>query len=151
MRKRLLLLAAATLVAGLGWYAPRPTQSGALVTVGKSSFSVAVAANAVEQQHGLRGRRSLAADQGMLFPFPGDPVAPVFTMDGVRFPLDLLWIVDDRVVGFTLDVPPAAADAGTRYPPPRPVTAVLELPGGTVRRLGLQAGDLVIVSPRRSR
>ncbi len=87
----------------------------------------------------------------MLFPFPGDPVAPVFTMDGVRFSLDLVWIADDRVVGFTLDLPPAPADAGTRYPPPRPITAVLELPGGTVRRLGIQAGDVVVISPLQRR
>lgn len=145
MRKLLIILAGASLVAFTAWITTRTAPRRAIVTVGQSSFVVEVAANPVAQSRGLRGRPALAADHGMFFPFAGGQVSPPFTMDGVLLPLDLVWVADGRVVGLTIDLPPARSGAGTRYPAPRPVNAVLEVLGGTVRSRGIEVGDPVQV------
>jgi uncharacterized membrane protein (UPF0127 family) len=69
---------------------------------------------------------------GMLFIFPV-PSLYGFWMKDMRFPIDIVWISDNRVVGISHNIPPAAQQSLVlpRYYPPRPVSLVLELPAGT--------------------
>ena len=84
-------------------------------------------------QLGLSGRKSLTAD-GMLFVFDR-PTQPVFWMKEMLFPIDIIWISNNRIVGSEKEVqPPAAGMADQelkRYPAPQLVDMVLEVPAGS--------------------
>ena len=72
--------------------------------------------------------------------------APRIWMKGMRFPLDLVWIDDDRVVDVTADVPdqPGTPDAQLPiYSPSQPANRVLEVNAGWAKRNGVQPGDRV--------
>jgi len=70
---------------------------------------------------------------------PGKTVQQ-FCMRGMRFPLDFIWIADDRVAGVTRMVPPTFPGTLTS---PAPVNYVLEVPGGFAEKHGVQVGDRV--------
>lgn len=115
----------------------------ATVTVGGQSVRVQVADTDAERSRGLSGRASLEADRGMLFVFP-KPDRYGFTMRGMRFALDFIWIKGDRVVGLTANVPsPVANVSPTQVNSPAPVDAVLEVNAGSVARWGVAAGQPV--------
>lgn len=114
--------------------------------VGRATISVEVADTDATRAQGLSDRTSLAQDAGMLFDM-GAVTSPSFWMKGMRFPLDLVWIGEDkRVVGVTPNVrpQPGVADSGlTLYSPPSPIRYVLEVNAGAARRLGLETGVAV--------
>lgn len=90
---------------------------------------------------GLSGRKSLAANEGMLFIFPDDGIYG-FWMKDMLFPIDIVWIsADKRVVHVDSDVSPIT------YPrvfePPLPVRYVLELPAGKAKEYNALPGSNV--------
>ena len=103
-------------------------------------FTVEVARSDQEQAQGLMGRRSLAADRGMLFPF--DPPRPAsFWMRNTLIPLDMIFIRTDgtiaRIAANT--VPLSEEPVGVE----QEMSAVLELRGGRAAELGIREGDRV--------
>ncbi len=97
-------------------------------------FQVEVARTTEEQARGLMNRTELPVDGGMLFPF-GQPKFAAFWMRNTLIPLDMIFIradgTIDRVAENTIpqtDDPVASGGL---------VSAVLELPGGTASRLGI--------------
>ncbi|OGO51098.1 MAG: hypothetical protein A2148_06995 [Chloroflexi bacterium RBG_16_68_14] len=107
------------------------------------------ARTAEERAQGLSGRDSLPEDGGMLF-FLEQERVPGFTMRGMRFPLDFIWISSDlRVADLTENVPHPAA-AGKELSGIGPDVAVLyalEVNAGTIQRFGIQVGDPVTFEP----
>jgi len=105
------------------------------------TLHVELADTAAARSVGLGGRDVLAPDAGMLFDL-GTTRVPTFSMRGMRFPLDMIWIdADKRIVAVTPDVPVQPADEPRRtYSPPRAVRYVLELNAGAAARLGLGPG-----------
>jgi len=107
---------------------------------GPQRFSVEVASTPDQMALGLMFRRSLAPDAGMLFVYGSErPVA--FWMKNTVIPLDMLFIGADghirRIAERTVplsETPISSVD---------PVSAVLELNGGTAERLGIKPGDVV--------
>jgi hypothetical protein len=97
-------------------------------------FTVEVARTEAQQEQGLMGRTELAADRGMLFPFSA-PKFAAFWMKNTLIPLDMLFIradgTIDRIAENTVpqNLEPLASGGM--------VSAVLELPGGTAARLGI--------------
>ena len=87
-------------------------------------------------------RRELAADRGMLFVNRRPRVAN-FWMKNTFIPLDMIWIGHDWTIlgAHERAVPQSTALISSNLP----VKAVLEVPGGTVERLGLAPGDRVEV------
>lgn len=127
------------------WPAPAVSVRDNFLTIRGQQFFVEVARTTTEQSRGLSGHAPLAADAGMLFPFPTGSM-PGFWMKDMLFPIDIIWIADGRVVGFVERVmPDDRADRMTYYPP-QPIDAVLEVAAGTVTRLGIQIGDLLATS-----
>jgi uncharacterized protein len=107
-----------------------------------TQFTVELATTPAQRDRGLMQRRQLAPDQGMLFVFPGDGLR-WFWMKDTLIPLDMLFFdAQRRLVSMQLDVPPCKGDPCPTYPSGRPARYVLELPAGTVARLGIQAGDV---------
>lgn len=93
---------------------------------------------------GLGDRDSIGSD-GMLFFLPDRQVA-TFWMHGMRFPLDFVWIDDNKIVGIEKNVPapsdPTSMTLPT-YSSKVPVAQVLELPAGRAEELGLSANMII--------
>ncbi|WP_375595580.1 DUF192 domain-containing protein [Algihabitans albus] len=106
-------------------------------------FRVELARTPEEQAQGLMFRKELAADRGMLF-VNRRPRVSNFWMKNTYIPLDMVWIGPDwRILGAHENaVPHSTAAISSNVP----VRATLEVPGGTVARLGLARGDRVTVN-----
>lgn len=104
-------------------------------------FQVELAEEPEERRIGLMYRRELAADQGMLFDF-GQSSPVLMWMRNTYVPLDMLFIrANGDIVNIAHDTVPQSEAILTSE---GPVRAVLELPGGTSRLLGIQPGDRVL-------
>ncbi|MCD6070333.1 MAG: hypothetical protein K0R61_3698 [Microvirga sp.] len=106
----------------------------------KQSFRVEVARNDADRAQGLMYRRSMPADQGMLFDF--GRVEPVsMWMQNTYLSLDMLFIRPDGTIA---RIAPNTEPLSTRtIPSGEPVLAVLELNAGTASKLGIKPGDRV--------
>ena len=106
----------------------------------KQTFRVEVARNDADRAQGLMYRRSMPADQGMLFDF--GRVEPVsMWMQNTYLSLDMLFIRPDGTIArMAANTEPLSTRT---IPSGEPVLAVLELNAGTAARLGIKAGDRV--------
>jgi len=106
----------------------------------RQTFRVEVARNDADRAQGLMFRRSMPADQGMLFDF--GRVEPVsMWMQNTYLPLDMLFIRADgtiaRIAANTEPLSTRTISSG------EPVLSVLELNAGTAAKLGIKPGDRV--------
>jgi len=107
------------------------------------TVTVEVARTEAEKVRGLSGRDRLAPDRGMLFVYEA-PVRPLIWMRGMRFPLDILWIRDGRVVDLVRGAKaPTPGEAPQEFAPREDAQYVLEVPAGFVERQGIAVGDRV--------
>lgn len=108
-----------------------------------ASMRVEVASTPTQSERGLGYRDSLPEDAGMLFDLHS-PRVPVFWMKGMRFPLDMVWIGEDkRVAGVTAGVQPqpGASDGQLRRVSPAvAVRYVLEINAGAAARQRIEMG-----------
>lgn len=117
------------------------------VVIGRHGFRVDVADTPLEHQQGLSGRESLRATEGLLFVFR-KPGIQRFWMKDMLIPIDIIWINGNRIVGFEENVSPQPGVSMTElavYKSPSPVDYVLEVPAGTVGRIGASVGDEVSI------
>ncbi len=104
------------------------------------AFSVEIADEAEEQSRGLMFRDSLASDAGMLFEFEAPKVASIW-MKNTAIPLDILFVRENgEILKITHSATPYSLRSNSSE---GVVAAVLEIPGGRSRELGIEAGDLV--------
>ena len=104
------------------------------------SFKTELAQTPAEQAKGLMFRTALGPDEAMLFPFD-PPKRASFWMRNTVIPLDLLFIAPDgRVTGIAANAKPYDE---SKLVSDGVVKAVLEIPGGRAKELGLAAGDVV--------
>lgn len=107
-------------------------------------FQVELALTPEQRRFGLMFRERLDADAGMLFVY--DPPRPVaMWMKNTLIPLDMLF-ADRNGRVFYVHENARPHDESLIYPPDQnaQATYVLELPAGTVRALGLGAGDTLV-------
>ena len=105
-------------------------------------FNVEIADTPVSLQVGLMFRKSMAEDHGMLFQMGKDPQPAGFWMKNTFISLDMLFVAKDGTIAkiASRTVPESLESISSGAP----VTAVLELNGGTAEKLGITAGDRVI-------
>jgi len=103
-------------------------------------FQVELATTPEEQERGLMFRRELPPGQGMLFDFHVDqPVS--FWMKNTYIPLDMIFIRGDgRILRIAENTEPLSEKL---IPSGGAVRAVLEVIGGTAKKLGITTGDRV--------
>jgi len=119
--------------------------SKSTVIINGHEISVDIAKTEKEREQGLSGRETLALNQGMLFLFPFAGLHG-FWMKDMKFPIDIVWIAKNKIVGFTENIDPQIGVPLINlkiYYPPKLVDAVLELKAGEVNRLKLEVDDLV--------
>lgn len=105
------------------------------------SFEVEIADTFLARTNGLSGREDLPVEKGMLFIF-SESGRHGFWMKGMRFPIDIVWIKDGRVVGISENLLPARNQEKLMvYYPPEPVDHVLEIRAGAVAAYGFISGD----------
>lgn len=95
-----------------------------------------------ERRVGLGDIEHLPENHGMLFLFD-TPTVQTFWMKDVEYAIDILWLVDNTIVGFEQDVPPDPGEPRPNYVSPKPVNRVLELSAGFVQEQGVEVGDVI--------
>lgn len=108
------------------------------VRIGERSFSVEIASTDEARRKGLSERDDLRRGHGMLFPFD-TPGRQGFWMKGMRFPIDIAWIRDGRIVHIERKVP---YDFEGIVFPPTEADTVLETEAGALS--DARVGDEVI-------
>ena len=135
----------AYLIVGLLWAVSpaRPAGQETLEIASKSgvhAFAVEIAETEAEREKGLMFRKELPEGRGMLFDFRREQEVG-FWMQNTYIPLDMLFIRGD---GRILRIAENTEPLSTRMiPSGGPVRAVLEVIGGTARKLGIAPGDRV--------
>jgi len=116
------------------------------VKIGENFFNVEVAETAGQQAKGLSYRDSLEENSGMYFRFEKENDYG-FWMMGMRFPLDIIWIKNNKVIGIEKNIPSPISGTPentlTIYKPPEAITEVLEINAGLCDKLGINIGDEV--------
>lgn len=124
---------------------PLPTNT---VTVNDATFNVEIASTSVEQARGLSYRASLGTNDGMLFIF-GSSSIQHFWMKDMNFPLDMIWVSGNTVVGFVQNAEPkpgASLLSLPIYTSPDKTDKVLEVNAGVVARYNIKVGDTIAIS-----
>jgi uncharacterized membrane protein (UPF0127 family) len=121
----------------------------AQVVIDGASLTAELALTPEARAQGLSNRDTMRQDEGMLFVLEALRT-PSFTMSGMRFPLDFVWISQEKeVVSVTENVQPVDGEGQvvSNIQPPQPVVYVLEVNAGTVARLGIEPGQSVTFDP----
>lgn len=114
------------------------------VTINNKKFKVELARTDKEKQIGLSNHKSLPQDQGMLFIFD-KPGSYYFWMKNMKFPIDIIFIKDDKIVSISKNAkPPAQGDANPPLiKPAGEVNRVLEINAGLADKNKFKSGDSV--------
>lgn len=119
-------------------------QKGVVVIDGRASITVEVAWSHQAQARGLGGRSSLKKGTGMVFPHDG-PGRRGIWMKGMLIPIDILWILEGRIVAIEANVqPPSSNGALTVFS--HVADHVLEVPAGYASEMGIRIGQSVKVT-----
>lgn len=123
------------------------------VKIDNHTFSVEVATTSAQQEQGLSGRASLPQNQGMLFLFQ-NANRYAFWMKEMHFPLDIIFINNNKIVSIAQDVPPPTNPNQNPndlpiYQPTAPADAALEINGGLAKKYGFMENDLVIITLKK--
>jgi hypothetical protein len=119
---------------------PRPLPS-ITVVIGGEEFRIEVARSDAEQARGLMHRRSLGERNGMIFVYEADGHLS-FWMKNTYIPLTLAFLARDGEILQVEELKPLSLNPVTSA---RAARYALELPAGTLSRLGVRAGDRVIL------
>lgn len=129
----------------------RPAELQTLEIASKSgvhTFAVELVDNDADRAKGLMYRKELPEGRGMLFDFHREQEVS-FWMQNTYIPLDMLFIrADGQILRIAENTEPLSTKM---VPSGGPVLAVLEVIGGTARKLGIAPGDRVahrIFKPR---
>jgi hypothetical protein len=141
------LICGVTAVIAAAWLAAAPAARSAeqqtLEIASKSGvhvFAVELAVTDAERERGLMFRRSLPESYGMLFDFKRDQDVSMW-MKNTFVSLDMIFIRSDgRIQRIAENTEPQSERI---IPSGGPVRAVLEVVGGTAKKLGIEAGDRV--------
>ena len=110
---------------------------------GTHRFTVDVASNESQIRLGLRHRREIPPDGGLLIlQSERAPGRISVSTEGVALPLDLLFVTHDGTI--TEVRPWIPTNSATPIVSVRPVSAALQLAGGTTVRYRILAGDKVV-------
>ncbi len=140
----ILLLAVAYIIVSARNVKEKPAAEGKTLAIGETVVYITVADTEQERSQGLSGKRSLRADEGMLFIFDKAGVYP-FWMKDMQFDLDFVYINNNSVVDLIEAVPAPKNNNGNVeiINASVPFEWVLEVPAGWVMKNRIKVGDKV--------
>jgi len=116
------------------------------VRINSVNIPVEVASDDTSRDKGLSGRASLDPNSGMLFVFDKSAIY-TFWMPDMHFPIDIIWINDNKVVDISKNVSnnfdPQNPDF---YEPTKSAQYVLEVNSGFSEKENIKIGDDVIIN-----
>jgi uncharacterized membrane protein (UPF0127 family) len=124
-------------------FAERPALNAKTVTVaiGTKTYLLEVAKTSEQKYLGLSFRLNMEKNQGMLFPFSA-PDYYAFSMRGMNFPLDFIWVADNLVVDLSPNV-----DINVRQLVPKEkVDRVIEINTGEIAENQIKVGNRITFS-----
>jgi uncharacterized membrane protein (UPF0127 family) len=119
-------------------YCKKTTDKIKDIKINHTMIQVEIADTKTKRIQGLADRRILKRDSGMLFIFD-EKDFHYFWMKGVKFPLDFIWINDNKVVDTDENIKPGSSvftsDVKTDM--------VLEVNAGFIKKNQIKVGDMV--------
>jgi hypothetical protein len=109
------------------------------VSIGNNVFYSEVISSVDKMHKGLGGRGSLCQSCAMLFKFP-DSGRYAFSMKDMRFPLDIIWILNGKIVYLEKNVSEKFSDIMISS---ADADQVLEINAGNIDKLGIEIGNKV--------
>src|SRR5579872_3076587 len=113
------------------------------LTMGKGAsvevFNAEIADTPALQELGLSYRPSIGKNDAMLFVFPVSTPNLQFWMNGMNFPLDIIWLDSDKKIVF-MEKNLSPATYPNAFGPAGDSQYVIEVAAGTADRLGLALG-----------
>lgn len=115
------------------------------IEIGGMNIIGETVSNPDDWYRGLSNRENLCAGCGMLFIFP-DRQKREFVMRNMKFPLDIVFIDNNKIINIASDLPPEGANPVNVYTSAAAANYVLELPAGFCRKNGVVAGDIIKIN-----
>lgn len=113
----------------------------AVISIGKSVFRADIADATNKPQKLLQNRSSIGGNEAILYKFDSDALWST-QMRLMRFPIDIVWLDNDRrVVCIFENVQPDAEPYKT-YSPEQPARYIMKMPAGSVNKSGIKIGTL---------
>lgn len=119
------------------------------VQINNQIIVVEVVSSPEDVKRGLSGRDAIGINDGMLFVF-AEKDSHIFWMKDMKFPIDIIWISGNRIVGVEEGLMPEIGVPDHRltlYAPLLPVDKVLEVMAGRADIFQAKIGDEVVVRP----
>ncbi|MDO8664195.1 MAG: DUF192 domain-containing protein [Candidatus Liptonbacteria bacterium] len=144
----ILILIALVIILAIASFYLKPffAESGKkILTVGNQTFEVGIADNALTRAQGLSGKPPLGEREGLFFLFSSAGNYG-FWMKGMNFPIDIIWLNGDKIIGFSENLQPQPDKNIFSLPiyyPPGEADKVLEINAGAVAKYNLKVGDIV--------
>jgi len=142
IKKIILFIIIAGVVLAAIWYILNRVYSLAgnkigTIAIADQKFYAEIVLSEEKLSQGLGDRDGLCRSCAMLFKFSSTGQYP-FWMKDMRFPLDILWILDGKIVYLEKNVSEKFAGI---LSPPIVADQVLEINAGIADKLGVKAGD----------
>lgn len=110
------------------------------VKINNTIIPVEIVDTKPKQIQGLSDRKELEKNSGMLFIFQSKEIRR-FWMKNMHFPLDIIWINDNKIVNISKDLPPKGETPDNTYSSETEVNYVLEVNAGFCNDKGIEIGN----------
>ncbi|MBU2632612.1 DUF192 domain-containing protein [Patescibacteria group bacterium] len=113
------------------------------VNVNGKELQIEIAKSQKEKEIGLSKKNSLGNDKGMLFIFD-KPGLYSFWMKNMKFPIDIIFLKDKKVVTVYKNVKPSTLNINLQvFQPTEPADKVLEVNTGIAEKNNIKNGTIV--------
>jgi uncharacterized membrane protein (UPF0127 family) len=109
-------------------------------TIDNHTFFIEIAKTPAQQETGLAKYVSIERNFAMYFPFNHADYYS-FWMKGMHFPIDILFLRNNKIVTVFSDIAPKPDYQNYIYKPVQPADAVLEISAGLTKQYGFKIGD----------
>ena len=141
-KNKLILILLVIIILGITYFTFKKFNLGTL-TINNQTIKLEIAKSQKEITKGLSGRKELKKDKGMLFIFPDYQIRN-FWMKDMLFLIDIIWILDNKIIGIEKNVPLSTDVPLPIYQSPQAINYVLEVTAGFSDKNNIKINDPVI-------
>jgi len=117
------------------------------ITINGQKFITAIASTPQAHYLGLSGQKTLCGNCGLLFVFK-DKSPRTFVMREMNFPLDIIFIDNDKIIKIFHNLEPEGSNPLNAYSSDAPVDKVLEINGGLADKYLFKVGDKILIEKK---